>query len=143
MTPTQYDRLCLLACGPIPPNPADLLSSGRLRTIIREAAAQFDVVVVDAPPVIGLADAPLIASVVNDVVMVIESGKTRTTTAQDAINRLRAAGANIIGATLTKSTEESSAYGYSYKYKYGAIDKDRTEIVMLAHQPGSGSERDA
>jgi capsular exopolysaccharide synthesis family protein len=143
VTPTQYDRLCLLACGPIPPNPADLLSSGRLRTIIREAAAQFDVVVVDAPPVIGLADAPLIASVVNDVVLVIESGKTRTTTALDAINRLRAAGANIIGATLTKSTEESSAYGYSYKYKYGAIDKDRTEIVMLAHQPGSGSERDA
>ena len=140
VTPTQYDRLCLLACGPIPPNPADLLSSGRLRTIIREAAAQFDVVVVDAPPVIGLADAPLLASVVNDVVLVIESGKTRTTTAQDAINRLRAAGANIIGATLTKSTEESSAYGYSYKYKYGAIDKDRTEIVMLAHQPGSGSE---
>lgn len=83
MTPTQYDRLCLLACGPIPPNPADLLSSGRLRAIIREAAAQFDVVVVDAPPVIGLADAPLIASVVNDVVLV-ESGKTRTTTAQDA-----------------------------------------------------------
>ena len=140
VTPTQYDRLCLLACGPIPPNPADLLSSGRLRTIIREAAAQFDVVVVDAPPVIGLADAPLLASVVNDVVLVIESGKTRTTTAQDAMNRLRAAGANIIGATLTKSTEESSAYGYSYKYKYGAIDKDRTEIVMLAHQPGSGSE---
>ena len=140
VTPTQYDRLCLLACGPIPPNPADLLSSGRLRTIIREAAAQFDVVVVDAPPVIGLADAPLLASVINDVVLVIESGKTRTTTAQDAINRLRAAGANIIGATLTKSTEESSAYGYSYKYKYGAIDKDRTEIVMLAHQPGSGSE---
>ena len=139
VTPTQYDRLCLLACGPIPPNPADLLSSGRLRTIIREAAAQFDVVVVDAPPVIGLADAPLLASVVNDVVLVIESGKTRTTTAQDAMNRLRAAGANIIGATLTKSTEESSAYGYSYKYKYGAIDKDRTEIVMLAHQPGSGS----
>ena len=143
VTPTQYDRLCLLACGPIPPNPADLLSSGRLRTIIREAAAQFDVVVVDAPPVIGLADAPLLASVINDVVLVIESGKTRTTTAQDAMNRLRAAGANIIGATLTKSTEESSAYGYSYKYKYGAIDKDRTEIVMLAHQPGSGSERDA
>ena len=140
VTPTQYDRLCLLACGPIPPNPADLLSSGRLRTIIREAAAQFDVVVVDAPPVIGLADAPLLASVVNDVVLVIESGKTRTTTAQDAMNRLRAAGANIVGATLTKSTEESSAYGYSYKYKYGAIDKDRTEIVMLAHQPGSGSE---
>jgi polysaccharide biosynthesis transport protein len=139
VTPTQYENLCLLACGPIPPNPADLLSSNRLRAIIKEASSQFDVVLVDAPPVLGLADAPLIASVVNDVVLVVESGKTRTAIAQEAINRLRVAGANIIGATLTKSAEESSAYGYGYKYKYGAIDKNRTEIVMLAHQPESGS----
>jgi polysaccharide biosynthesis transport protein len=139
VTPTQYENLCLLACGPIPPNPSDLLSSNRLRAVVSEASSQFDVVLVDAPPVLGLADAPLIASVVNDVVLVIESGKTRTTAAQEAINRLRAAGANIIGAALTKSAEESSAYGYGYKYKYGAIDQDRTEIVMLAHQPASGS----
>jgi capsular exopolysaccharide synthesis family protein len=139
VTPTQYENLCLLACGPIPPNPSDLLSSNRLRAVIKEASSQFDVVLVDAPPVLGLADAPLIASVVNDVVLVIESGKTRTTAALEALSRLRAAGANIIGATLTKSAEESSAYGYGYKYKYGAIDRDRTEIVMLAHQPASGS----
>ena len=142
VTPTQYENLCLLACGPIPPNPAGLLSSNRLRAIIKEATAQFDIVLVDAPPVLGLADAPLIASIVNDVVLVIESGKTRTTAAQEAINRLRAAGANIIGATLTRSAEESSAYGYGYKYKYAAIDKDRTEIVILAHQPDSGSDRE-
>ena len=133
VTATQYDNLWLLACGPVPPNPADLLSSGRLRSIIREASAQFEVVVVDAPPVLGLADAPLIASVVNDVILVIESGKTRTSAGLEALNRLRAAGANVLGGTLTKSAEEKSSYGYSYKY--GAIDKDRTEIVMLAHQP--------
>lgn len=51
---------------------------------------------------------------------------------------MRAGGADIIGATLTKSAEESSAYGYGYKYKYGVIDKDWTEIVMLAHQPADG-----
>jgi hypothetical protein len=50
---------------------------------------------------------------------------------------LRAAGANIIGATLTKSTEESSAYIATSTSM--AIDEDRTEIVMLAHQPDSGS----
>ena len=46
----------------------------------------------------------------------------------------RTTGAAILGATLTKSTEESSTYGYSYKYKYGQLG-DQTEIVMLAHQP--------
>ena len=133
VTATQYDKLWLLACGPVPPNPADLLASGRFRSVIREASSQFEVVIVDAPPVLGLADAPLLASVCNDVVLVVEAGKTRTHAAQEAVNRLRSVGANILGATLTKSTEERHAYGYGYKY--GQIDKDRTEIVMLAHHP--------
>jgi capsular exopolysaccharide synthesis family protein len=135
VTATQYENLSLLASGPVPPNPADLLSSARLRSIIKEAAAQFEVVIVDAPPVLGLADAPLIASVVNEVMLVIESGKTRTSAAQEAMSRLRSTGANLLGATLTKSADEKSDYGYSYKY--GAIDSGRTEIVMLAHQPQS------
>ena len=133
VTATQYEKLWLLACGPVPPNPADLLASGRFRAIIREASSQFEVVVVDAPPVLGLADSPLIASVCEDVVLVVESGKTRTGAALEALNRLRTTGATVLGATLTKSSEEASAYGYSYKYKYGIQDK--TEIVMLAHQP--------
>ena len=133
VTATQYDKLWLLACGPVPPNPADLLASGRFRSVVREASAQFEVVIVDAPPILGLADAPLLASVCNDVVLVVEAGKTRTHAAVEAINRIRSVGANILGATLTKSTEESHAYGYAYKY--GQIDKDRTEIVMLAHHP--------
>lgn len=136
VTATQYEKLWLLACGPVPPNPADLLASGRFRAIIRDASTQFEVVIVDAPPILGLADSPLIASVCEDVVLVVESGKTRTGAAQEAINRLRTTGAAILGATLTKSTEEASAYGYSYKYKYGQL-QDQTEIVMLAHQPES------
>ena len=134
VTATQYEKLWLLACGPVPPNPADLLASGRFRAIIRDASSQFEVVIVDAPPVLGLADAPLIASVCEDVVLVVESGKTRTGAAQEALNRLRTTGAVVLGATLTKSTEEAGAYGYSYKYKYGQL-QDKTEIVMLAHQP--------
>jgi len=133
VTATQYPNLFLMPCGPIPPNPADLLSSGRLRSIIREASEKFDLIVVDAPPVLGLADAPLLASVCKDVVMVVESGKTRTHAAQEAISRLRAAGANVLGATLTKSTEEKRSYGYGYgHYRYGQVEKSQTEIVMLS-----------
>lgn len=135
VTATQYDNLWLLACGPVPPNPADLLASGRFRAIIKEASSKFEVVIVDAPPVLGLADSPLIASVCNDVVLVIEAGKTRTHAAQEAVSRLRSANGTVIGATLTKSTEDKSGYGYAYSYKYGAIDRDRSEVVLLAHQP--------
>jgi len=138
ISPTQFDNLSLLSCGPVPPNPADLLSTGRFKAILREAMARFDVVFVDGPPVLGLADSPLLASVCKNALLVIESGKTRTSAALEAIARLKAVDAHLVGATLTKSVEERSRYGYSYgHYKYGSVDKNRTEIVLLPHQSTS------
>ena len=134
---TQFENLWLLPSGPVPPNPADLLSTGRFHDVLREAVSQFEMVIIDAPPVLGLADAPLLASTCEDVMLVVESGKTRTSAAQEAIGRLRAAGAHILGVTLTKSTEEASRYGYGYGYGYGhgALDRNRRqEIVMIPHQ---------
>lgn len=136
ITATQYANLWLLPSGPIPPNPADLLSTGRFREILREANAQFDIVIVDAPPTLGLADAPLLAAMVKDVMIVIEAGKTRTGAAMETIRSLRAAGAHIVGATLTKAAEQAAGYGYGYGYgyghKYGKVgDKKRTEIFLI------------
>ena len=103
-----------------PPNPADLLSTGRFRTILAEAAEHFDLVIVDAPPVLGLADAPLLAAAAGNVMFVVESGKTRTRAAIEALNRLEATGAHIVGATLTKSANSADGYGYKrYGYGYG------------------------
>ena len=64
--------------GPLPPNPADLLSTGRFHEILGEVTSHFDIVIIDAPPVIGLADSLLLASVAGHVLFVVESGKTRT-----------------------------------------------------------------
>jgi len=131
---TQHDSLSLLPSGPIPPNPADLLSTGRMRTILAEAAEQFDVIVIDGPPTLGLADAPLLASVANHVMFVVESGKTRTRAAIEALNRIEASGAHVLGATLTKSIDSGGSYGsrrYGYGYGYGKLDTKRTEILMI------------
>ncbi len=111
---TQHANLWLLPSGPLPPNPADLLSTGRIRKIIAEAREGFDLVVIDGPPTLGLADAPLLAAAAGNVLFVIESGKTRTRAAIEALNRLEATGTRILGATLTKS-DEASGYGrYSH-----------------------------
>jgi succinoglycan biosynthesis transport protein ExoP len=134
---TQYEHLFLLPCGPTPPNPADLLSSPRFETIIREAAQQFDRVVIDGPPVLGLADATLLATAAGSVAMVIEAGKTKTRAARDALERLRLGGAHVIGAILTKSTEEASQYGYRL-YQYGAIDHQRDELILISNQSDAG-----
>lgn len=138
ISPTQFDNLSLLSCGPVPPNPADLLSTGRFEAILREAAARFDIVLIDGPPVLGLADSPLLASVCTNVLLIIESGKTRTSAALEAIARMRAVDAHLLGAALTKAVEERSRYGYSYgHYKYGSIDKSKSEIVLLPRQSGT------
>jgi polysaccharide biosynthesis transport protein len=131
---TQHPNLWLLPSGPLPPNPADLLSTGRFRTILSQAAERFDLIIVDAPPMLGLADAPLLAAAAGSVMFVVESGKTRTRAAVEAVNRLESTGAHVVGAVLTKSTDSTGGYGYKrygYGYGYGKVDKRREEILMI------------
>jgi succinoglycan biosynthesis transport protein ExoP len=137
---TQHDNLRLLPSGPIPPNPADLLSTGRMRSILIEAAERFDIIIIDGPPTLGLADAPLLASAAGHVMFVVESGKTRTRAAIEAINRIEATGAHVLGATLTKSIDSGGGYGYrryGYGYGYGKLDSKRTEILMIPQSADS------
>lgn len=134
---TQSENLWIVPCGPLPPNPAELLASPRLKAILAEAASQFDMVIVDGPPVLGLADAPLLGAVCRGTLMVVESGKTRTKAVLDAINRLRGSGSHIIGAVLTKYQQRSHGYGYGYNYepyRYGGIGKREREIELIGQR---------
>jgi capsular exopolysaccharide synthesis family protein len=132
IVPTNFPDLWLLPSGPIPPNPADLLSTGRFRSILQELSEHFDIVICDAPPVLGLADALLLSSIVGNVMFVVESGKTRTKAALEALGMVRSTGAHIVGATLTKSSEDMGGYGYK-AYGYGALDRKSSEIIMIPH----------
>ncbi len=128
---TQYDNLWLLPCGPTPPNPADLLSTPRFAALLREAEGEFDRVIIDGPPILGLADAPLLATAAEHVVLIVEAGRTRTKSARQAIEQIRAAGAHILGVVLTKSTEEASTYGYRL-YRYNAIESRRDDLILIS-----------
>ena len=136
---TQHDNLFLLPSGPLPPNPADLLSTGRIRKVIGDAKESFDFVIIDGPPSLGLADAPLLAAAAGSTLFIVEAGKTRTRTAIEALNRLEATGTHIVGAALSKSDENAAGYDrrhYGYGYGYGARSRvSRTEILMI---PQSG-----
>lgn len=134
---TEHENLWLVPCGPLPPNPAELLASPRLKALLQEAASQFDMVIIDGPPVLGLADAPLLGAACRGVLMVVESGKTRTKAAVDAINRLNAAGSHIVGAVLTKYRHQAHGYGYGYSYepyKYGGVGSREREIRLITHR---------
>jgi succinoglycan biosynthesis transport protein ExoP len=120
---TDYKNLFLTTSGPVPPNPAELLAGPRFAALLAEAESKFDLVVMDSAPVMGLADAPLIASVAAGTVFVIEAGWTRTALAKIALGRLRAANARIIGCLLTKFNAKKAGYGYGYGDSYGYGDE--------------------
>jgi succinoglycan biosynthesis transport protein ExoP len=116
--PTDWPNLFLIPSGPLPPSPAELLIGPRLVAFIKEAMDHFDIVILDGPPVMGLADAPLIASVAAGAVLTIDAGRTSRAQARAAIKRLRQGNARLFGAVLTKFDARRTAYGYGYAYAY-------------------------
>jgi succinoglycan biosynthesis transport protein ExoP len=116
--PTDFPNLFVVPSGPLPPSPAELLIGPRLVAMVNEATEHFDIVILDGPPVMGLADAPLIASVASGAILTIEAGRTSRAQARAAIKRLRLGNARIFGAVLTKFDSRKTAYGYGYAYAY-------------------------
>ena len=116
--PSGTANLSFLTAGHVPPNPAELLSSDGVERVIRAASEQFDHVLIDGPPILGLADAPLLSRVAEGVVFIVESGRTRATQARHAIDRILAVRGHFIGAILTKFDEKNMGYGYGYGYDY-------------------------
>ena len=129
---TDVEGLWVMPSGTIPPSPPELLASARFASLLADAESTFDVVVIDGPPILGLADSPLLSSVVRATLMVIESGRTRTRAAMEAQNRLRTAGAHMVGAILTRYQPQAS-YGYGYGYGYGSGQKDQYRYVADAN----------
>lgn len=108
----------LLASGPTVPSAAELFSSDRLRDLVAQMVKQYDHVIVDSAPVIGLADAPLVSQAVEAVVFVAEAGEVSVRGLNSALERMNAASAPIVGAILTKLDSKNSHYGYGYSYSY-------------------------
>jgi len=110
--------LTAMSAGPIPPNAAELLTGTRLAMLIDRLLKDYDHVVIDGPPVMGLADAPLIAAQVEGVVYAVESHGIRATQVKTALSRLAAANVRIFGGVLTKFEARRATYGYGYEYGY-------------------------
>jgi capsular exopolysaccharide synthesis family protein len=112
---TSVAGLCLLpAGGTLAVSAADLLSGDAMRMLIDALSGDFDIVVVDSPPVLLTADAPILATQVDDVLLIVRAGQTDRETAQYAIHQLVSIGANVAGAVLNdpdSMLNGASAYG--------------------------------
>ena len=127
---TDMPNLSYLSTGPLPPNPAELLMGSKLVSFLTVAIEKFDQIIIDGPPILGLADAPILANRATATLLVIEAGETRVAIAKNAIKRIHAARGHLIGAVMTKynaKLHSGHAYGagdYDY-YSYGDMPKER------------------
>lgn len=116
---TDQSHLTFLACGPLPPNPSELLAGPRMASLLAAAGEKFDLVVVDGPPVAGLADAPLLASMTAGTLLVVEANGTRRAVATAALKRLYFARGQMVGVVLNKFDAGKAGFSYGYGYGHG------------------------
>lgn len=115
---TDVEHLKVITSGPIPPSPTELLSSTMMQQLLDELSETFDLIILDSPPVLGLADAPLMAALVDGVVIVIQSDRSRRGSLKTTLRRLRNSRINILGGVLTKFDPTASGNSYSEYYGY-------------------------
>ena len=119
-----YEGWSVLTAGRRPPDPTRLLSSARMHQLVNDLASsgEFDLILYDTPPVLGLADAALVAEQIDGLMLLVSLGRVDRGLPNEAIARIRSAGAQLLGVVTNSITEDSNtntAYGYGTQSKYG------------------------
>ncbi|TEB13919.1 Tyrosine-protein kinase YwqD [Pelotomaculum sp. FP] len=124
---TGVEGLHVITSGPIPPNPSELLGSAKMAEILARVSAEYDMVLLDAPPVIAVTDAVLLAPMVDSVLLVLKSGSSRIEMARAARDQLQKANAKSIGVVLNEARMHGDGYYRYYYHYYGAKDTPTEE----------------
>jgi capsular exopolysaccharide synthesis family protein len=123
----QHPGLDVLSSGRTPPNPAELLKSHSMSTIIKELRNDYDIVLIDAPPLLPVTDAALLASQADGAILIVRHGKTTADQVRAASERLTAVGSAPAGVIFNMTpVKGGGAYGYGYGYGYGYEPLDPT-----------------
>jgi polysaccharide biosynthesis transport protein len=118
-----YESLWVLPAGPIPPNPAELLSEPKTREIFASLAESFDLVLVDSPPLLPVTDAVVLSKQVDGTLLVVAPGQTKRVTLRRSAEKLAQVNAPVVGMILNGVAEQS---GYRYGYGYYARAREAT-----------------
>lgn len=112
--PTEQTGLRILTSGPLPPNPAELLGSNRMRTVLEQFESEVDLVVIDSAPLRGLTDSAILSSYADGTVLVIDARRSRRPAVRQSREILAKAGADVLGAVLNRIPEKAHASRYGY-----------------------------
>jgi len=131
---TVVPNLWVLPCGPVPPNPAELLHTEAFANLLKELATSYDRIIIDSPPVAVVSDALVMSAQVDGTVVVLRAKVTSREAARHSMRKLQDVNAQLLGAILNDLDLEDQKYGQSYYYyRYGYDDRDRKE----PHAPGA------
>jgi capsular exopolysaccharide synthesis family protein len=125
--PTAVENLFVLPSGPIPPNPTEILGSKAMRDLMDVFRAEFDMILLDSPPVVAVTDAAIISSYIKATLLVVELGRSRGTFVNRAIDLLDKVNAHLLGV-ITNSISTGYRYdygGYYYYYYYADGEKKK------------------
>ncbi len=139
---TSVDNLFVLPCGPVPPNPAELLHTANFQKLLAQFTAKFDLVILDSPPVGVVSDAVVISTQVDGCLLVIKAGKTSRDAARRAVKQLRDVNAPLFGAVLNDLDLGAQRYGqYSYYQQYGYYYGDSARNHPEPSERGDDAEK--
>jgi non-specific protein-tyrosine kinase len=126
--PTEQPNLTLIASGAIPPRPADLLGSERMRQVVQRLADRDELVLLDAPPVMAVTDAAIISTITDGVVLVVDPAKSKRRDLRRTREAIEAVGGKILGVVINRLDRRGSGYFYYYYvHNYGyAVNYDAT-----------------
>jgi len=131
---TDIENLHVLPGGPVPLNPAELLGSRKMRTLVAEAAERYDSVIIDASPVLGVADANILSTMVDCVVLVVKASQNRRALVMRAKNQLASVNARLAGAVLNNVRGTKGDY-YYYRQYYRPVAQMMEEAETQAVGP--------
>jgi capsular exopolysaccharide synthesis family protein len=113
-----HEKLDVMTCGPVPPNPAELLGSKKMAEFIDQMKGTYDKIIIDSPPISSVTDAVVLSKLMDCVVFVVHGGATTRETAQHGSRVMRDANAKVIGAVLNNIDIGRESYYYSHYYHY-------------------------
>lgn len=128
MQSTKLDTLKVITSGPIPPNPSELLDSNRMRRILDTLRSQSDLLIIDSPPVLAVADASILGARCSGALLVIDAGRTRSDVSRRAVETLGKTGTKVLGVVLNRISTRRAASDYYYYYY--AKDKDGKRLAQ-------------
>lgn len=116
---TKFDNLAVLTSGPLPPNPSELLSSGRLDAALAALRQRADLLVFDSPPALVVAETSMIAARTDGTILVVDTGRTRSGALRQAQDTLRRSGTTLLGAVLNRLAPGRGYHRYYHYYRSG------------------------